>query len=66
MLQIKNSAIVYNNNFQSICKILNLDFTENKDIIKNFLSEYIRENYLNQEKFHTCAQIILSYIKEDI
>lgn len=66
MLQIKNSAIVHNNNFQSICKILNLDFTENKDIIKNFLSKYIRENYLNQEKFHTCAQIILSYIKEDI
>lgn len=61
-LQKKYKNITNLKYFQLICEILSLDFSENENTIKTFLSNYIKENYLNNKKTKECSKIMLSLL----
>lgn len=55
---------INNKDLQTILDLFNIDVNDNNDIIiKDFLINYISDNYINHEKLKVNAEYILNYLK---
>ena len=54
---------ITNENLQTILSLFNINLNDDDIIIKDFLTNYISDNYMNHEKLKVNAKYILNYLK---